>query len=110
MLPQIGSIVALASADLVEFIVEDDKTVFNGIGRCTLEKMQARARLVTNPNPQPYLKEPLALPFLLAPLRQAQIPRTRNKAAPTTRTLRALDKIADGVSMKQSCIYAEIQS
>jgi predicted RecB family nuclease len=63
MMPEIDSIVALAEADLAEFIVGEKKTVFRGVGRCTLEKMQQRARLVTSVNPQPYLKAPLALPF-----------------------------------------------
>jgi predicted RecB family nuclease len=62
VMPQIDSIVALARADLAEYIV-GKKTVFGGIGPSTLVKMQERARLVTSVNPQPYLKEPLALPY-----------------------------------------------
>jgi predicted RecB family nuclease len=62
MLPVIDTIVALARADLAEYIV-GKKTVFRGVGPSTLVKMQERAKLVTSDNPQPYLKGPLALPF-----------------------------------------------
>ena len=61
MMPQIDSIMSLARADIAGYI-KGKKTVFNGIGAATLEKMQERARLVSSHNPQPYLKEPLSLP------------------------------------------------
>jgi predicted RecB family nuclease len=63
MMPQIDSIVALAEADIADYIVGKKTTVFRGVGTSTLVKMQERARLVTSRNPQPYLTGPLALPF-----------------------------------------------
>lgn len=39
-----------------------NKTAFAGIGPETLEKFHERAKLLSSPNPKPYLKTPLTLP------------------------------------------------
>ena len=58
----IPSVKALAAANIDNF-VSGKKTVFPGIGPGTLEKYQARARLLCNPNASPYLKSPIELPI-----------------------------------------------
>ena len=54
----------LSEANLRQFI-KGKKTVFEGIGIKTLEKFQARARLLSDPTSTPYLKEPVELPVAL---------------------------------------------
>lgn len=61
MLDQIESVAAFADIN-VESFVTGKKTVFTGIGPNVLRKLHQRARLVTSPNPQPYLIAPLVLP------------------------------------------------
>lgn len=58
----IPSVQALAAANIDKF-VSGKKTVFPGIGPSTLEKYQARARLLCNPKASPYLKSPIELPI-----------------------------------------------
>ncbi|MBA7596742.1 hypothetical protein ES703_03729 [subsurface metagenome] len=61
MVNHIRSVPELANASLENFI-RGKKTVFDGIGIAFLEKFQARAKLLINPNPTPYLKESISLP------------------------------------------------
>ena len=62
MIDCIGSIRELAEIDLAGFITDKGKkTMFAGIGPATLEKMQARAKLLTA-NGKSYLREPVTLP------------------------------------------------
>lgn len=61
MLGHVGSVMEFAEANVESFIT-GKKTLFAGIGPDVLRKFHARARLVTNPNPQPYLSAPLKLP------------------------------------------------
>ena len=62
MLSHIGSIDDLAQADVSEFRA-GKKTIFPGIGPDTLEKFQARAKLITaGTDAKPYLREPVSLP------------------------------------------------
>jgi predicted RecB family nuclease len=58
---QIGSIYNLANADISRFISER-KTAFPGIGPETLEKLQARAKLLSDKDGKPYLREAIAIP------------------------------------------------
>lgn len=61
-LGKIPTIHSLAAADLSEFI-EGKKTIFPGIGPVTLEKFQARAKLIAlGKGAKPYLKQPISLP------------------------------------------------
>jgi predicted RecB family nuclease len=61
MIDRIGTIHEFGSVNVDAFIV-DEKTVFKGIGADVLRKLHARAKLVTSPDPQPYLTSPLVLP------------------------------------------------
>ena len=57
----IPDVKALATSNL-DYFMDGKKTVFPGIGPGTLEKYQARARLLCDPTARPYLKSPVALP------------------------------------------------
>jgi predicted RecB family nuclease len=61
MLIHIGTVAEFAEID-VESFVTGQKTLFTGIGPDVLRKLHDRARLITSPNPQPYLSAPLTLP------------------------------------------------
>ena len=61
MIGRIGSIRELAEINPADFITKG-KTVFAGIGPPTLEKLHARAKLLTAENGKPYLRAPVALP------------------------------------------------
>lgn len=61
MLSQFGTITDFAESN-VEAFITGKKTTFAGIGPDVLRKLHERARLVTSPNPQPYLSAPLSLP------------------------------------------------
>jgi predicted RecB family nuclease len=61
MIGQIGSIRALAEINPATFIT-GSKTAFPGIGASTLEKLHARAELLTARDGKPYLRAPVALP------------------------------------------------
>jgi predicted RecB family nuclease len=61
MMGRISSIREFAAINPANFI-EGKKTAFTGIGPATLEKLQARAKLVTAENCKPYLRAPVALP------------------------------------------------
>jgi len=61
MIDRIDSIRKLAEINLADFIT-GGKTVFAGIGPSTLEKMHARAKLLTSENGKPYLRTPVTLP------------------------------------------------
>lgn len=61
MIGRIGSIRELAETNLADLIT-GGKTVFPGIGPPTLEKLHARAKLLTAENGQPYLRAPVLLP------------------------------------------------
>ena len=58
----IPTVKELAGANIDNFI-SGKKTVFPGIGPGTLEKYQARARLLCDPKATPYLKSPVDLPI-----------------------------------------------
>lgn len=62
MAADIPTVHALAACD-PESYLNGKKTVFPGIGPDSLRKFQARALLLTTPNAQPYLKEPVDLPI-----------------------------------------------
>jgi predicted RecB family nuclease len=55
------TVTGLAMTDVDRFI-DDDKTVFQGVGAGSLRKFQDRARLVKTPNAVPYLRESIELP------------------------------------------------
>lgn len=61
MTGRIGSIRELARIEPADFIV-GGKTVFAGIGPAILEKLHARAKLLTAENATPYLRAPISLP------------------------------------------------
>jgi predicted RecB family nuclease len=61
ILAQIGTVAEFADAN-VEGFITGKKTAFSGIGPAMLRKLHERAKLVTSPNPQPYLTAPLKLP------------------------------------------------
>ena len=61
MIDRIGSIHALAEIEPAAFIT-GKKTAFAGVGPSTLEKLHARAMLLTAENGRPYLRAPVALP------------------------------------------------
>lgn len=61
MLAQIPSLDELAAIDPAEY-TRDGKTVFAGIGPATLEKYQARAKLLTTKDAKAYLTAPVSLP------------------------------------------------
>lgn len=61
MIDRIATIADFAGMNVDAFI-EKKNISFKGIGPETLRKFHGRARLVTSPNPQPYLTAPLALP------------------------------------------------
>jgi len=58
----IPTIQAFAECD-PESYVQKKKTTFRGIGPDSLRKFHARARLLTDPAPTPYLTEPVNLPI-----------------------------------------------
>jgi len=60
MIGRISSIRELADINPADFIT-GGKTVFAGIGPSTLEKMNARAKLLTKENGKPYLRSPVTL-------------------------------------------------
>ncbi len=62
MIDRIGTVQELAGIN-VEAFVQGKKTVFHRIGPPTLEKFHNRAKLVKSPDPQPYLTEPVQLPY-----------------------------------------------
>ena len=61
MLTEISTIAELAACD-PEHYISGKKTDFRGIGADMLRKFHARARLLTDPNGRPYLKEAVTLP------------------------------------------------
>lgn len=61
MLSRIGSIKALAEADLDQ-LIEGRKTAFAGLSPGNLRKFKARAVLQTQPDAKPYLKRKLTIP------------------------------------------------
>jgi len=61
LVDRIPTINALAQIRPSAFL-KGKKTVFPGIGPDTLVKFQERAKLVTSPNPRPYLSRPVSLP------------------------------------------------
>ena len=62
MMERVATIRDLAEADPAEYVV-GKKTIFPGIGPATLEKLHARAKLITaGKKAKPYLREPLTLP------------------------------------------------
>jgi predicted RecB family nuclease len=61
MIGRINSIRELAEINPAQFI-SGGKTLFAGIGPPTLEKMHARAKLLTTENAKPYLRAPVTLP------------------------------------------------
>lgn len=61
MVSHIGSVSELANASLENF-TRGKKTIFAGIGIAFLKKFQERAKLLIDPNPSPYLKEPISFP------------------------------------------------
>jgi len=61
MVDQIPTVHDLAEIDTAAFIIKT-KNAFSGIGPATLEKMQARAKLLSTPGAKPYLKAPVTLP------------------------------------------------
>jgi len=62
MTARVATVRQLASADLAQFI-QGKRTIFPRIGPDSLEKFQRRARLLTNPNGLPYLREPVTFPM-----------------------------------------------
>lgn len=62
MLNHVGTIGDFAGQNVDAFILSPKKTIFKGIGPDMLRKFHERAKLVTSPNPIPYLTAPLALP------------------------------------------------
>jgi predicted RecB family nuclease len=67
MIRQIASIRDLATITTADFI-SGGKTAFAGISPSTLEKMHARAKLLTAENSKPYLRAPITLPVTDAEL------------------------------------------
>ena len=62
MMERVATIRDLAEADPAGYVV-GKKTIFPGIGPATLEKLHARAKLITvGKKAKPYLREPLTLP------------------------------------------------
>jgi predicted RecB family nuclease len=61
MLSHFENVAAFAETSVASFI-SGKKTLFTGIGPNVLRKLHERARLVSSPNPQPYLSAPLTLP------------------------------------------------
>lgn len=61
MLGHVTSIKEFAASDPADFL-SGKKTVFPGIGPPTLEKLHARAKLLTTKDAKPYLRAPVALP------------------------------------------------
>ncbi len=61
MIGQVATIRELAQVD-VKSLIRDKKTVFPGIGPDTLIKFVARAKLLSDPDSKPYLKESVAFP------------------------------------------------
>jgi predicted RecB family nuclease len=62
LMAQFSTIRALAESDPADFLV-GKKTCFPGIGSATLEKLHARAQLITaGEKEKPYLREPITLP------------------------------------------------
>jgi uncharacterized protein len=63
MIDRIGSIRELAEINPAGFLTDKGKkTVFQGIGPPTLQKFQARAKLLSTIGGQPYLRAPIMLP------------------------------------------------
>lgn len=62
MLTEINTIRDFAGCD-PEAFVRGKKTAFAGIGPDMLRKLHGRARLLSDPNGKPYLKEPVVLPL-----------------------------------------------
>jgi predicted RecB family nuclease len=63
LITEIGSIKELADINPAAF-VSGKKTIFPGIGLDTLEKLHARAKLISTPNAKPYLRAPIKLPVM----------------------------------------------
>ena len=61
MCRDIKTVVKLATVN-PEVYTKGKKTVFAGVGPDTLAKFHERARLLSSPNPKPYLKAPVTLP------------------------------------------------
>jgi uncharacterized protein len=62
MLPHIKTVENLANCDLIDFI-QGKRTVFPGIGSGTMEKFQERAKLLSQPDTGPYIKNKISLPY-----------------------------------------------
>lgn len=61
MLAEVGSIATFAASDPETFIA-GKKTSFRGIGPDMLRRFHERARLLTDPEGKPYIREPVELP------------------------------------------------
>lgn len=61
MMADIPTVKVLADINPASYITKN-KTSFAGVGPATLEKMQARAKLLSTPGAKPYLKAPVQLP------------------------------------------------
>lgn len=59
--PRCGTLKGFAAADVERFI-RGDKTELAGVGAERLRRFHKRARLLTTPGAEPYLREPLNLP------------------------------------------------
>lgn len=61
MIKHVATIQDLAEANPTRFLA-GKKTVFPGIGPATLDKLHARAKLITAEKARPYLRKPITLP------------------------------------------------
>ena len=63
LIGEVRTIRELAEINPAGFVT-GKKTIFPGIGPDTLEKLHARAKLISTPNAQPYLRAPISLPVM----------------------------------------------
>ncbi len=61
MYDRVQTIRGFAKTDIADFVL-GKKTVFDGIGQGTLERLHARAQLISSNRPVAYLREPVSLP------------------------------------------------
>lgn len=61
LISRIGTIREFASIQVSEFL-DGPRTIFEGIGPLTLEKLHERAKLLTTEDPKPYLRSSVSLP------------------------------------------------
>lgn len=62
MIDHVTTIKELAECNPAAFLSVKNKTVFSGIGPSTLEKLHARAKLLSTKDAKPYLRAPVVLP------------------------------------------------